>query len=289
MARAKLLTSVVIPTDFSAGAQVALERALHLPLAKKAKLTLIHVLPEDIPGKLRKQAIEEAERSLEKTIARVHGLAAARGLTPAQFVTDVLEGEPAQQILKRAHTVEADLVVIGRHGRRPVADLFMGSTAQKVVRQGDVPVLLTQLPVPHAYHRALAAVDLKRATLDALKQARPLLMQAVDVSVFHASRVPFEEYVTMTGELTRSYREDFLQDAQVELERILKRAQLETARPVAQPGDARLLVLEQLREHQVELLVVATHKKKRLERLFMGSVAEWLLTHAKCDVLVVHV
>jgi nucleotide-binding universal stress UspA family protein len=289
MARARLLTSVVIPTDFSSGAQLALERALHLPLAKKAKLTLIHVLPEDIPGKLRKQAIAEAGRSLEKTVARVHGMAAARGLTPAQFVTDVLEGEPAQQILKRAHTVEADLVVVGRHGRRPLADLFMGSTAQKLVRQGDVPVLLTQLPVSHAYQRALVAVDLGRGTLDALKQARPLLAQAVDVRVFHASRVPFEEYVTMTGELTRSYRDDFLKDAKAELERLLVRAQLETARPVAQAGDARLLVLEQVRGHQSELLVVATHRKKRLERLFMGSVAEWLLTHATCDVLVLHV
>lgn len=288
MARSRLLTSVVVPTDFSAGAQVALERALHLPLAKKAKVTLIHVLPEDIPGKLRKQAIEEAERSLEKAIARVHGMAAARGLSPAQFVTDVLEGEPAQQILKRAHTVEAGVVVLGRHGRRPVADLFMGSTAQKVVRQGDVPVLLTQLPVPHAYHRALVAVDLKRSSIDLVKQARPVLAQAVEVTVFHASRVPFEEYVTMTGELTRSYREDFLADAKSDLDRLLKKTQLD-ATPVAQPGDARLLVLEEVREKRVELLVVGTHRKKRLERLFMGSVAEWLLTHAKCDVLVTHV
>lgn len=288
MARSRLLSSVVVPTDFSAGAQVALERALHLPLAKKAKVTLIHVLPEDIPGKLRKQAIEEAERSLEKAIARVHGLAAARGLSPAQFVTDVLEGEPAQQILKRAHTVEAEVVVLGRHGRRPVADLFMGSTAQKVVRQGDVPVLLTQLPVPHAYHRALVAVDLKRSSLDLVKQARPVLAQAVEVTVFHASRVPFEEYVTMTGELTRSYREDFLADAKADLDKLLKKTQLD-ATPLAQPGDARLLVLEEVREKRIELLVVGTHRKQRLERLFMGSVAEWLLTHAKCDVLVTHV
>ncbi|MEW6432417.1 MAG: universal stress protein [Myxococcota bacterium] len=288
MARSRLLSSVVVPTDFSAGAQVALERALHLPLAKKAKVTLIHVLPEDIPGKLRKQAIEEAERSLEKAIARVHGLAAARGLSPAQFVTDVLEGEPAQQILKRAHTVEAEVVVLGRHGRRPVVDLFMGSTAQKVVRRGDVPVLLTQLPAPHAYHRALVAVDLKRSSLELVKQARPVLAQAVEVTVFHASRVPFEEYVTMTGELTRSYREDFLADAKADLDTLLKKTQLD-ATPVAQPGDARLLVLEEVRERRIELLVVGTHRKKRLERLFMGSVAEWLLTHATCDVLVAHV
>lgn len=288
MARAKLLTSVVVGTDFSAGAQLALERALHLPLAKRAKLTLLHAVPDDIPGVLRRQALDEAERSLEKALARVHGLALARGLTPAQVVLDVVEGEPARQLLKRARTVEADLVVLGRHGRRPLADLFLGSTAQRVVRQGDVPVLLTQLPSPHAYQRALAAVDLRGGAREALQQARPLLAQAADVTLFHASRVPFEEYVTLTGELSRSYREEFLTGARGQLEQLLKRSQLDGARPVVQPGDARLLVLEAVRQRQAELLVVSTHPKKRLERFFMGSVAEWLLAHAKCDVLVLH-
>jgi nucleotide-binding universal stress UspA family protein len=131
-------------------------------------------------------------------------------------------------------------------------------------------------------------VDLKRSSLELVKQARPVLAQAVEVTVFHASRVPFEEYVTMTGELTRSYREDFLADAKADLDTLLKKTQLD-ATPVAQPGDARLLVLEEVRERRIELLVVGTHRKKRLERLFMGSVAEWLLTHATCDVLVAHV
>jgi nucleotide-binding universal stress UspA family protein len=288
MAKAKLLASVLVPTDFSEGAQVALERALHLPLSKKAKVTLIHVVPDDIPGKLRKQAIDEAEQRLEQALARVTALAAVRGLSPTQFVLDVLEGEPSQQILKRAHTVEADLIVLGRHGRRPLTDFFVGSTAQKVVRQGDVPVLLVQLPVAHAYQRAMAAVDLKRASIDVVKTARPVLAQAEEVTLFHASRVPFEEYVTMTGELTRSYREDFLQDAQEQLSRLLTRAQL-GASPVVHLGDARLLVLDQVRERAVELLVLGTHEKTRLQRLFMGSVAEWLLSHARCDILVVHV
>lgn len=282
---AKPLNSVVVPTDFSAGAQAALERVLHLPLSKRAKVTVVHVVPDDIPGRLRKQAIDEAGRSLEKTVARVHGLAIERGLTPAQFVTDVLEGDAAREIIKRAHTVEADVVAIGRHGRRPVADLFLGSTAQKVVRSGDVPVLLVQLPSSQPYAHALVAVDLKPGALQLAKRAAPVFSQDTSVTVFHASRVPFEEYVTMTGELTKSYREDFLKDAKDDLKALIEKAGLD-AQGVAQPGDARLLVLEEVRKEHVDLLVVGAHEKKRLQRLFMGSVAEWLLTHAKCDVLV---
>jgi nucleotide-binding universal stress UspA family protein len=287
MARGKAITSVVVPTDFSAGGQAAVERALHLPLSKKAKVTLLHVVPDDIPGKLRAQAIAEAEAGLEKALAYVHGLAQARGLAPSQFVTDVVEGDAARQILKRAHSTEADVIVLGRHGRRPVADLFLGSTAQKVVRSGDVPVLLVHRKPNEPWRRALVAVDLQRSSITLVKEAQPLLALANEVTVFHASRVPFEEYVTMTGELSRSYREEFLSDAEHDLDALLAKTGLK-AKPVAQPGDPRLLVLEEVRQENVDLLVVGSHEKKRLQRLFMGSVAEWLMTHATCDVLVVH-
>ena len=48
MASRNVLLSVVVPTDFSEGSQQALERALNLPLGPKSKVTLLHVLPDDI-------------------------------------------------------------------------------------------------------------------------------------------------------------------------------------------------------------------------------------------------
>lgn len=287
MARTRALESVVVPTDFSDGAQLALERALRLPLTPKTKLSLMHVLPDDIPGRLRTRAIDEAERHLEATVARVRGLATAAGLKPSQFVTAVLEGDPATHIVKRARTVEADLVVVGRHGRRPVADFFIGSTAQQLLRKGEVPVLLTQLPAKAAYHRALVAVDVQRPSLPAVKKARPVLRQAVDVTIFHATHMPFEEYVPLRGPLGDDMRKQHLTRVQGALDRLVTQLQLERARGLLQPGDPRLLVLEQVRKRRAELLVVVTHRKKSLERLFMGSVAEWLLAHAACDVLAV--
>ncbi len=123
-------------------------------------MTLLHVVPDDIPGTLRKDAIEEAERSLEKSLAKVHQLAMDRGLSPRQFVADVVEGSSAEQIVKRAHTVEADVICMGRHGRTSFLELRLGSTSRKVVKLGDVPVLLVRSPATRSYQSALIAVDL---------------------------------------------------------------------------------------------------------------------------------
>jgi len=83
------LKCVLVPTDFSKGAQLALERALLLPLADGATLHLVHVVPLEGSAKARKQVMADAGRALEAIIARAQDAARGRGLT---FTAEVLAG-----------------------------------------------------------------------------------------------------------------------------------------------------------------------------------------------------
>lgn len=279
------LQSVVVPTDFSEGSQQALTRALRLPLGPKSKISLLHVVPDDIPGVLRKEAIAEAQRSLEKSLALVHQLALARGLSPRQFVADVVEGQSAQQIVKRAHTVEADVICMGRHGRTSFLELRLGSTSRKVVKRGDVPVLLVRSPATSSYQRVLVAADLTLSSAKMLKAARPYL-EANEVEVLHASSVPFEDSVVVSGERAEEFREEAMKSATKELKGLLAKSGLPQAVPRVLGGDARMLIVEEAKARNSDLVVVGTHGRKGVEKLILGSVAEWTMTHAPCDVLV---
>lgn len=279
------LSSVVVPTDFSDGAQQALERALWLPLGPKSKVTLLHVLPSDIPGRLRKVAFTEAERNLDKALGKVGQLATQRGVNKRQFVADVVEGGSPQQILKRAHTVEADVICMGRHGRGSLLELRLGSTALKVVKQGDVPVLLVRGAPIDVYRRALIAVDLTLASPKVIKAARPFLAEAEGIEVLHASSVPFEDYVVMSGTRAEEFRGAAMAAARKELQSLLTRSDLR-ASPKVLGGDARVLINEEAKAMGAELIVVGTHGRKGIRKLILGSVAEWTMTHAACDVLV---
>jgi nucleotide-binding universal stress UspA family protein len=276
----------VVPTDFSEGSQRALERGLRLPLGPKSKVTLLHVLPDDIPGVLRKEAIAESERSLDKQLARVHTLAAERGLSPRQFVTDVVEGDSAAQILKRAHAVEADVICVGRHGRTTsLLDLHIGSTAKKVIKQGDVPVLVVRVPPARAYERAVIAVDLTLASTKLVKLARPFVEEAREVELLHASSVPYQDYVVVPDERAEEIREDALRLATKDLKALAAKTAFKAGTKVL-GGDARLLILEEAKARNAELIAVGTHGRTGVRRLILGSVAEWIMTHATCDVLV---
>jgi nucleotide-binding universal stress UspA family protein len=271
--------------DFSPGSEQALERALRLPVGPKTKVTLLHVLPDDIPGVLRKQAIRESEARLEKVLARAHDLAVADGLSPSQFVADVVEGDPAQQILKRAHTVEADLVCLGRHGRRPVADLFIGSVAQKVARAGDVPVLVVKHPADAPYARAVVALEPGRKDARVLRGAAVVLKPSAKVTAIAVAAVPFEGYLELSGAQVTSFREQAKRLAQKDLRATLAHSPLKVT-PKVLLGDPRVLVLEEAVSQRADVLVVGFSNAKGLSRLLVGSVSQWVLTHAATDVLV---
>ncbi|MGQ0568251.1 MAG: universal stress protein [Armatimonadota bacterium] len=62
----------------------------------------------------------------------------SRGLRPAPHL---IEGIPYLQIVEAAKGHQADLVVIGTHGRTGLSHMMLGSVAERVVRTSEVPVL----------------------------------------------------------------------------------------------------------------------------------------------------
>ncbi|MGO3183930.1 MAG: universal stress protein [Aequorivita sp.] len=54
------------------------------------------------------------------------------------------EGKPEEDILKMAENWKADLLVLGTHGRRGLKHLFMGSTAERLVRHSNIPVMVVR-------------------------------------------------------------------------------------------------------------------------------------------------
>ncbi len=280
-------SSILVPTDFSAGAQAALERALLLPLAAKAKLTLLHVLPPDIPGRLRKEAIADAERSLEKQLAQARTEVMSRQLE-VQFVGDVVEGDAPYQVMKRANTIEADAICIGRHGRRGVIDLFVGSTATRVLRQTDHPLLLVRESPKGPYERPFIAIDPTHKALGVVKAGLSLLSPSTTrVSIFTATPIPYEDFVSLGTSERIELRRKFEKDGEKALAAMLKKLPGFAFHPIVRSGDARSLVVEESLSQGADLTVLGTHGRTALNRLLVGSVAEWVLAHARNDVLIV--
>jgi universal stress protein A len=136
---------ILHPTDFSRASAPALRRAVALARACRAPLVLLHVMTPPSPfigegtlpssyAELLIVARRSARRRLATALARVRR---ERVRVQAIFA----EGLPADEILRAARRARADLIVMGTHGRTGVSRVFMGSVAERVVRESRCPVL----------------------------------------------------------------------------------------------------------------------------------------------------
>lgn len=135
---------ILVPTDFSAHSVAALQLATTLARQADAMLLILHV--SEPPPIVSNTQISDM---LEDDWEQQKRLAAARPSDPeVGYKQKMVAGRPAAEILRAAEEEQADLIVMGTHGRRGLSRLLMGSVAEEVVRDAACPVLTLRQPVP---------------------------------------------------------------------------------------------------------------------------------------------
>jgi nucleotide-binding universal stress UspA family protein len=284
-------TRVLAATDFSKGGGHALHRAAQLPLARGSILTLLHVLPPGLPRSVAATSATAAVRLLARLAEDARETGAQAGNIDLSVEVRVATGTPFVEIVRGAREAGADLVVVGRHGGGGLRDLVIGSTAMRVIRKGDLPVLVVGASSAGPYRRPLVAAPLEDTLRRILETGLAVLPEdAPRLTVLHVSEVPFEGFMlpAFTPRQMQRYRRDAASAAESDLRAALGRLTPAGARWVARvlPGDPRVLVAREASRQRCDLLVVGTHARSGLAHVLLGSVAESALAGAGCDVLV---
>ena len=147
------LHRILVPTDFSATAERAIDYALALAKKLGASVHLCHCAPEAdyevaglvSPG-MRTAAASFIQQAMELTNsahAELETVAARKRDLGVPLTTSMLKGEePAEAIAVAALDLGSDLIVIGSRSRSGVRHLLLGSVAEKVMRSAHCPVLV---------------------------------------------------------------------------------------------------------------------------------------------------
>ena len=139
---------ILHPTDFSRASAVALDVARSLAQDQGARLIVLHVVRRD-PRREGRMTVEidtrQEQHSLEVIRQRIDGPDLAY---PVE--TRLVRGLEGEEILRAVQDSQADLVVMGSHGRSRLGRLLMGSTSEAVVPKADCPVLVVKSPPSEA-------------------------------------------------------------------------------------------------------------------------------------------
>ena len=131
--------TILFATDFSPPSQVAFEVAAALARDYRARMIVIHVVEPTTMGFSEYAAYVGPEEDKGAAMTRLQAIKAPSPTVTIEY--RLLEGDPATVIAESAEETDADLVVMGTHGRTGFTRFIMGSVAEDVLRRAPCPVL----------------------------------------------------------------------------------------------------------------------------------------------------
>ncbi len=283
------IKNLLFATDFSPVSEAAFQYAEAIARKFGSKLHAVHVVPPNaykyVPGGAGEVPWDVDEQQAKQEMKHLDDRMAA-----LPHDTSIVRGDIADSIHILISDKNADMLVVGTHGRRGLGRVLLGSVAERVFRQAPCPVLtvgpkvVSDAPREIAFDRVLFATDFSDESLAAAPYAFSLAQEfQARLTLMHAVKLPLEPLES--PELIASQREK-------DLRKLLPAETDLWCRPefVVKFGNVGQSILTVAKEQQADLIVlgvrgaggaigVATH--------VADAIAHEVVSHAKCPVLTV--
>lgn len=281
----------LIALDNSTAAASIVKQIAARTWAKEARFTVLHVTEAAHLWTLSTSAEELAKRSAAVVGQAVEKLRAA-GLTAEGMQR---EGDPKSVIVDTAHEIRASRIVVGSRGSSGVDRLLLGSVASAVLRAAPCSVWLLRPGTSGLPKKVLVATDGSECSEQAARSLTvhplPAATEVRVVSVVEYTLPPEISLLQMPGmDSTRvnEIREQAMaraEDAVDAANRILELSYPSRSQSIVvleeKPGD---LIVRTAEEWGADWITIGSHGRRGVSRFLMGSVSEYVATHAKCSV-----
>jgi nucleotide-binding universal stress UspA family protein len=306
--------SILVPLDGSTFGEHALPLAASIARRTEARLTVAHVHEPAatlygegaivLSGDLDAHARQEKRAYLDRVLERMGKNA------PKPVTALLLEGGVVEAIREQVTREQIDLVVMTTHGRGPLGRFWLGSVADKLLRQLSTPLLLVHpgqaapdLAAEPTFKHILIPLDRSELAerivtpattlgeltgcdytlLRVVKPVQPTLPYTEGFSIAQMAGEMLDQIEKIQGEL-RKEAQDYLNGVAGRLRSRSLRVQTRLA-VEEHPASA---ILHEAATCGADLIAIATHGRGGLSRLFLGSVADKVLRGSTLPVLVYH-
>ena len=251
-----------------------------IPPCRQAKVTLLHVIPEQVGADLEEHRAR-SQSVVQEALARI-------GLSGAEATTLVRQGDTKQTVLRVAEEINADLIVMGSRGLGRLQSILANSASQYVFQLSTRPMLLVRDDLyVRAVNRVLVTIDGTGVGDDAIRLACELVrdipggsltgvhVTRQDLAPSRGGRNPADEVLDKAVQRARGFGV--------------------TMQPLHRTGDIGRTVCATVEETKADLVVIASQDRRPLvakglvdlDRLLGSSVSDFIRVHAQAPVLLV--
>jgi len=270
------ISKIVVPSDFSEAAYVAMDNAVELAKRFGAEITLVHVLEtgayQGIFSPSKKTEYDEKEHAQLKLQEDARKLKSDSGVNVSQVV---VSGRISEEIVTAVKEHEADLVVMGTHGVAGWAEFFVGSNAFKVVTQSPCPIMtIQQTATRPSCDNIILPIDRSAET-----------RQKVPVAASMAKKFGATIHIaTLLSEDTPEIRHEF----EIKLKQIteyLDREEIAHTQSTLVGSNLATMTMNFAESKDGNLIIMMTEQESNMTGFLMGPFAQQVVNHSKIPVL----
>jgi len=301
---------ILCPIDFSEYSRHAVDHAVALARQYESTITALHVFPTVpvmayAPGMPGFDPIVLTPTLRDQLLVDLKGFIDTESTPRVPMEPVIREGDPVSEILSQATDMNADLLVMGTHGRSGFERLLLGSVTEKILRKAGCPVLTVPRRHPDAvpgtpvlFKQILCPVDFSDCSLEALKYALSLAQEGdAHVTVLHVIGDELEVTPDAYGaiimndlESLADFRKRHEDDARQRLkeavpESVAEYCSVETV--VSRGAKPSREILRLAAEQRTDLIVVGVQGRGAVDLVFFGSTTNHVVREATCPVLTV--
>jgi nucleotide-binding universal stress UspA family protein len=295
------LATILVATDFSETASLALDRGIELAIRHESEIALVHVMQPNIPPLAAPEMVvippnyeEMLREACNEGLAQAAARATEAGVRASQYLE---QGRAANRITACADEIGADLILLGTRGNTGFKRLLLGSVVEEVVRIADQPVLTVHpgddRPI-EPVRRLLLPTDFSPAADQALGAATLLLAGSADAEIILVHTYHIASTVVPLGGFGSGASSFLVENAHqlaaqaAEPSAAALREKGFRVEVIVERGDPAEVVTELASDRDVDVIVMGTRGHSKLRLVLLGSTAERIVEHASCPVLTVH-
>jgi len=287
------MKAILFPTDFSEAASGALKVAKQLAKQSKSTLHIVHSIDSVqryvdmslastgdpmIPGfepELLMKMIEKQKVEAQKELDQLAATAKAEGITAE---VHLFTGELITEMNDLAEKLNADLLVMGTHGASGFKEAFVGSNAQRVVRESHIPVLtVREASEEFEVETMVYASDFLETEINAQIPRVKSFVESLDAEL-HLLHINTPAYFEQTD------------DTLERMERVADEYELEESMLyIYNDFNIEEGIINYSNLVDADLIVLVTHGFKGIKRLMSDNVTESVVNHSNIPVLSLHI
>ena len=277
------MKKILVPIDFSDYSMHAIEVASYIAKVTECKVRLLHIVEDSYTPYYNMVGINMVEHStlftyqkeLQESIKRqLTDLAEKIRKKGIEVESEVVLERAKNAIVKDAEEQNVELIVMGSHGHSDIEEIFIGGTSEKVIRTSSIPVLTVhEVPENYKIDKIVFASNFEEETVE------NVLKRVIGFAEIFMAELYLVRINTPSGLFPSSKSRERVED-------LAKKFNLSAGAvtPYEDRNEEEGIV-NYAKEVGADLIVLGTHGRTGLARLFKGSIAEDVVGNSTIPVL----